>query len=158
MQTATAIWIVLAALSTAVVGGVYLGFSAMVIPALGGDDRSAGVMKRINVLAPRSPFILAFAVSAVACAVTIVLVLVDLMTGAAPAWAAVTAVAGAVLGLAAFVITIAVNVPLNNRLAEAESTDADAFAAFEEPWRRANSARGAASLAGAAALMTTLLG
>jgi uncharacterized membrane protein len=158
MQTATAIWIVLAAFSTAVVGGVYLGFSTMVMPAFGGDARSTGMMRRINARAPRSPFILVFAVSAIACAVTIVVVLVDLMTGAAPAWAAVTAVAGAVLGLAGFVITAAVNVPLNTHLAEAAPADAAAFAAFDKPWRRANSARGAVSLAGAAALMTTLLG
>ena len=158
MQTATAIWIVLAALSTAVVGGVYLGFSAMVMPAFDGDARSTGVMNRINVLAPRSPFILAFLVSALACGVSSVLVLVDLMAGATAAWAALVAVAGAVLGLAGFVITAAVNVPLNNRLAEAAPGDDAAFAAFEKPWRKANSARGAVSLAGAAALMTSLLG
>lgn len=157
MQTATAIWIILAALSTAVVGGVYLGFSALVMPALDGVARPTGVMKRINELAPRSPFILAFAVSAVACGTSIVLVLLDLITGAVAAWAAVIGVAGAVLGLAGFVITAAVNVPLNNRLAEAAATDEAAFAAFQRPWRRANSARGAVSLAGAAALMTSLL-
>lgn len=158
MQTATAIWIVIAALSTAIVGGVYLGFSAMVMPAFDGDARSTGVMNRINVLAPRSPFILAFFASAIACGVSIVLVLVDLMAGTAAGWAAVIAVAGAVLGLAGFVITAAINVPLNNRLAQSAPGDAAAYAEFQRPWRRANSARGAVSLAGAAALMAALLG
>ncbi|WP_295121522.1 anthrone oxygenase family protein [uncultured Leifsonia sp.] len=157
MQTATAIWIILAALSTAVVGGVYLGFSVLVMPALDGDARPTGVMKRINALAPRSPFMLAFTVSALSCGTSIVLVLLDLITGAVAAWAAVIGVAGAVLGLAGFVITAAINVPLNNRLAEAAANDEAAFAAFQRPWRRANSTRGAASLAGAAALLTSLL-
>ena len=56
------------------------------------------------------------------------------------------------------VITAAVNVPLNNRLAQAAPGDGAAFAAFAKPWRRANSARGAVSLAGAAGLMSALLG
>ena len=68
---------------------------------------------------------------------------------------ALLALLGAVLGVAGFAITAAVNIPLNNRLA-ASGDDAAAFAAFERPWRRANSARGAVSLVGAASLVAAL--
>lgn len=153
MQTATTILIAIAALTTAAAGGVYLGFSALVMPALARSRDGAGAaaaMNRINVLAPRSSFLLAFLGSALACVAAGVLVL-----GRLPALDALLALLGAVLGVAGFAITAAVNIPLNNRLA-ASGDDAAAFAAFERPWRRANSARGAVSLVGAASLVAAL--
>ncbi|WP_348788118.1 anthrone oxygenase family protein [Leifsonia sp. NPDC080035] len=154
MQTATTIVIAIAALTTAAAGGVYLGFSAMVMPALArsrdASAASAATMNRINVRAPRSSFMLAFLGSALACLASGVLVL-----GRLPALDAVLALAGALLGVAGFLITAGVNVPLNNRLAAA-GDDAAAFAAFEGPWRRANAARGAASLLGAASLVAAI--
>ncbi|WP_314149646.1 anthrone oxygenase family protein [uncultured Leifsonia sp.] len=153
MQTATTILIAIAALTTAAAGGVYLGFSALVMPALARSRDGAGAaaaMNRINVLAPRSSFLIAFLGSALACVAAGVLVL-----GRLPALDALLALLGAVLGVAGFAITVAVNIPLNNRLA-ASGDDAAAFAAFERPWRRANSARGAVSLVGAASLVAAL--
>lgn len=150
MQTATTILIAIAALTTAAAGGVYLGFGAMVMPALGASSDAAGTMNRINVLAPRSVFLLAFLGSALACAAAGVLVL-----GRLPEADAVLALVGAGLGVAGFAITVAVNIPLNNRLAEA-GDDAGVFHAVARPWRRANSARGTASLLGAAALVASL--
>ncbi|OJX77113.1 anthrone oxygenase family protein [Leifsonia sp. 71-9] len=148
MDAATSIVTGLAALATAVAGGVYVGFSAMVMPALGDTPpaEAASVMNRINVRAPRSSFLLFFLASPVLAVVAAVLTL-----GRLPEADAVLALVGAVLAVAAFLITGAVNVPLNNRLAR----DGD-YAAFAQRWRRANGLRGLVSLAGGAALIGAL--
>ncbi|MFF2052211.1 anthrone oxygenase family protein [Leifsonia sp. NPDC058194] len=148
MDAATSIVTVLAALATAAVGGVYLGFGAMVMPALGDSPRAdaADVMNRINVRAPRSSFVLAFLASPVLAIVAVVLSL-----GRLPGADALLILIGAVLAVAGFLITGAVNVPLNNRLAR----DGD-YAAFERRWRRSNGLRGAVSLLGGALLIGAL--
>ena len=152
MQTLKDVVLILAAITTAAAGGVYLGFSAMVMPALHGDPLATGVMNRINVRATRSVFMLVFVGSALTCLAAGLLVL-----GSLPGVDALLAIAGAAAGLVGFVITAAVNVPLNNRLAPASATDASAFASFEGGWRRANAARGWTSIAGAAALAAALV-
>jgi uncharacterized membrane protein len=140
-----------AALTTAAAGGVYLGFSSMVMPALRSARGSDAVatMNRINVRAVRSTFMVAFVGSALTCLGTGIVVL-----GALPRADAILALIGAVLGLVAFVVTAAVNVPLNNRLAT--TTDGSTFTAFEQRWRRGNAVRGASSLLGAASLIASL--
>jgi uncharacterized membrane protein len=97
----------------------------------------------------RSTFMVAFIGSALTCLAAAVLVL-----SALPRLDAVLALLGSVLGLVAFVVTAAVNVPLNNRLAA--TNDGAAFADVEQRWRRGNSVRGAASLLGAASLIASL--
>lgn len=150
MQTATTVFVLLAALATAVAGGVYLGFSAMVMPALRESSGAAETMNRIDVRAPRSLFMLPFLGSAATCLVAGILVF-----GRLPELDAVLVLVGAAAGIAGFLITSAVNVPLNNRLAQS-AADAAAYTAFEGRWRSANALRGWVSVGGAAALTAAL--
>lgn len=152
MPPLTVAAVLLAAMATAAVGGVYLGFSAMVMPALHGRRDAAAVMNLINVRAPRSAFMIAFLASPIACLVSGFLVLAEL-----PGVGGILALAGAAAGVVGFAITAAVNVPLNNQLATAGADDA-AFAAFEGRWRRANAVRAAVSFVGAALLAAGLVG
>ncbi|MFF1573081.1 DUF1772 domain-containing protein [Leifsonia sp. NPDC058292] len=142
----------LAALTTATAGGVYLGFTSMVMPALreSPEAESVATMNRINVRAVRSTFMIAFVGSALTCLAVAIVV-----TPALPRLDALFALLGAALGFIAFVVTAAVNVPLNNRLAATK--DGRGFADFERRWRRGNSVRGAVSLLGAASLITSLV-
>jgi uncharacterized membrane protein len=148
----TGIVVGLAALTTAATGGVYLGFSTMVMPALRGSTATdaVGTMNRINVFAVRSVFMVAFLGSALTCIAAAIFVL-----GSLPRVDAVLALLGALLGFIGFVVTIAVNVPLNNRLAQ--TSDGQAYAGFEDRWRRANTLRGTLSLLGAASLIGALV-
>jgi uncharacterized membrane protein len=147
MQPVTTVVILLAALTTAVTGGVYVAFSAMVMPSLRDSPDATGTMNRINVRAPRSFFKVAFFGSLLTCLAGGVLVLGEL-----PEPDAVLALVGAVAGVAGFVVTVAVNIPLNNRLAAGTV----AYPAFAARWRRANAWRGLFSLVGATALATAL--
>ncbi|KRC49772.1 hypothetical protein ASE16_13880 [Leifsonia sp. Root227] len=147
-----AIVVGIAALTTAAAGGVYLGFSTMVMPALrGADPRDAtGTMNRINVFAVRSAFMVVFLGSALASVVAVFAAFPGL-----PSMEAVLAIVGGVLGVAAFLVTAAVNVPLNNRLAA--DRDGAGYAAFERRWSRANTARGTLSLLGAVSFIGALV-
>lgn len=141
-----------AAVCAGAAGGVYVAFSAMVIPAL--NARPAGeavtAMQRINVLAVRPPFMVLFFGGAVASVVVVA-------TAGASEPHSLMRLAGAVLSLASFGVTVAVNVPLNNTLARASGVGStDAWRAFERPWARANAVRGVLALAGATALAGSL--
>lgn len=98
-----------AVVGAGLVGGVYAGFSAIVMPALGRlDDREATpAMVGINRSAERGPFILLFASAAAAA--------IGLAATAAPRGDTTSmVVAGA--SLASTLVTVSVNVPLNRRL------------------------------------------
>lgn len=141
-----------AAVCAGATGGVYLAFSAMVIPAL--NTRTAGEavasMQRINILAVRPPFMVLFFGGAVASVVVVAI------AGTAGPHGLIR-MAGAVLSLASFGVTVAVNVPLNNALARVSGgSHSDAWRAFERPWVRANTVRGVLALAGTAALAGSL--
>jgi uncharacterized membrane protein len=116
-------------------GGVYFAFSALVLPALRSRpaDEAAATMRAVNVAAVRAPFMTVFfggAVSAVA------VVALDLFDEPQP-----LRIAGAVLALAAFGVTVARNVPLNDALGRAVGADGGAAWSRVEPrWRRANHA------------------
>lgn len=141
-----------AAVCAGAAGGVYVAFSAMVIPALNGraEPEAIAAMQRINVFAVRPPFMVIFFGGAVGSVVA------GLTAGTTDVQGLVR-VAGAVLALASFGVTIAVNVPLNNRLARVSGPiKADAWRAFASPWTRANTVRGVLALAGAAALAGSL--
>ncbi len=135
-------------------GGVYLAFSAMVLPALNARPtrEAVGVMRRINELAVRPPFMSVFFGGTVAS-----------LAAAATAGASELAplrVAGAVLSLASVGVTVVANVPRNNALARMQpgADDDGTWRQFVGPWGRANSVRGALALAGAAALAGSLAG
>lgn len=141
-----------AAVCAAASGGVYLAFSAMVLPALnsGPATEAVAVMQRVNVAAVRPPFMTVFfggAAASLAAAVT-----------AGGSEHQLMRVGGAMLALASVAVTVAVNVPRNNALARvATGPDADgAWFAFERTWSRANVLRAVLALSGSAALAGSL--
>lgn len=134
----------------AALGGLYLAFDLAVLPALArpavrvGDrepsDRAAETMRAINVAIVRPSFL------------ALLLATPALAVAAAALRPGPLTVAAAVLQLAGLAITVAVNVPLNDRLAR--DRDAAAWARFLGPWRHAHRVRTAAVI-GAALLGAT---
>jgi len=146
-----------AALGSAVVGGIFYGFSAITMPGLERLPEAQGVvaMQQINVAAPRPPLLLVMGGTALASAVVV-------------AWAVATSgephapwlVAGAVLYLVGAVgVTGRQNVPLNNALEAidpASATAATEWAHYLDKWTTWNHIRGAASVAAGAAFAIAL--
>ncbi|MET9452717.1 anthrone oxygenase family protein [Streptomyces cinerochromogenes] len=129
-----------ATLTTGLGAGLFYAYSCSVMPGLARvDDRSfIEVMRRINVAIVNGWFMLSFLGALVLIAVAGVLALRDGSRAMLP-WI----VAAAAFQLAMLVITSAVSVPLNNRLAAAGAPDhiADPAAvrsAFEASWVRWN--------------------
>jgi uncharacterized membrane protein len=140
-------WLPLAAgVGSAVAGGFYFSFSAVVIPALRRrpSHEAAATMVAINEQALRPPFMLVFFGTAAACGGAAVAVIVE------PQARSLLQLAGSAAYLAGWVLTMAVNVPHNNRLA---ADGAGHWPAFDRFWTRANHVRTVLSVAGAAALI-----
>jgi uncharacterized membrane protein len=128
-----------AGVGSGVVAGVFFAFSTFVLPALGrlpGDD-AAAAMRSINVLAVRPPLMVALFGTAVVGTVTGVLAL-----RRGDPWAA-AASATYLLGVVA--VTVAANVPLNDRLAEHRL----GFADYARAWGRWNHVRTVAGVTAA---------
>ena len=146
-----------AAVTTGLTGGVYLAFTAMVLPALNGAVASDAVatMQRVNVAAVRAPFMIVFFGSVLTAVVAAV---ATLATGD-PAGTRVLRLAGAGLAVGAFVTTVAVNVPLNDGLAAVStgSDSAETWAAYAQSWGAANLVRGALSAAAVVALIASVV-
>lgn len=145
--------VVIAVVAGAASGGVYLAFSAMVLPALRACDarEAVRVMQRVNVAAVRAPFMLVFFGAGIA---GIALVIAEVMlTGTVHP----LRVVGAALLDASVLLTILVNVPRNNALAAADASTAS-WRAFDRVWSPANAVRGWLSAVGAAAIAGSLLG
>ena len=145
------------AVCAGVAGGVYLAFSALVMPALRALPAGHGIaaMQRINTSAVQLPFMAVFFGGAAASAALLV---AELAPGPASPEAG-NRLAGAGLALAAFGITIVRNVPLNNELARVSPGVEDAAApwsAFDRGWSRANHVRAATSIAAAIVLLDSL--
>lgn len=139
--------LVVATVGTACVGGVVYAFSAFVMPALSKLAPSDAIraMQSINVFAERAPLGLAILVPAVAVIALSIKQAVD-WHGTESVLILVGSALYLVVGLG---VTAAVNVPLNNRLALAAPTVADAAAtwqAFAQPWVAANHLRSAGAL------------
>jgi len=134
-----------AAVGSGLVGGVFLAFSAAVMPALARLPASTGVsvMQTVNVVIVRGPFVAAFVGTALACAARVVMAPTD-----------VAGTAGAVLYLVGGVgVTMALNVPLNNRLEAVDAGAPDGFwAVYARRWTRWNHVRTLACAAAAALL------
>jgi uncharacterized membrane protein len=148
-----------AAVGGALTAGVYVSFSAIVMPALGSlDAANAGTaMRRINVAAVRPPFMALFfggAATAVAVAVA------ELASGPLDGRGAAR-VAGAALVLASHGVTVAANVPLNNALAALAPGSgqlARHWPVFASRWGRANTLRAVAAAVGSVVLAASLVG
>ncbi|XVU27991.1 DUF1772 domain-containing protein [Actinoplanes sp. CA-054009] len=150
----TRFWEVLTAVTVVGAGlmaGVFFAFSAFVMSGLRRmpDQGGAAAMRSLNVTAQRPPLMIAlFGVSALCVAVIV---------RAAGTWSQAGSgwlLGGAVLTLVgALGVTIAVNVPLNNRL-NAETIE---WSRFLAQWNPANHARTILCLAGCAVLLVGLL-
>ncbi|GGG71872.1 membrane protein [Kocuria dechangensis] len=140
-------WLPVAAgVGSGMVGGFYLAFSAVVIPALHRRpaEQATAVMVAVNEAAVRAPFMILFFGTAAACAATAV---VEIAGAPAPS---LLRIAAATASLAGWVSTMAVNVPLNRRLA---TGGAEQWPGYHRSWSRANHLRAGLSVLGAVALL-----
>ncbi|GAA2525238.1 anthrone oxygenase family protein [Winogradskya humida] len=146
----TRTWDVLTAVTTigsGLLAGVFFAFSAFVMSGLQRLPASDGAaaMRSINVTAQRPPLMIAlFGISAL-CLATIVRALATW-----PAPGAAWLLTGAALTIVgALGVTIALNVPLNDRLESGTVT----WSRFLSAWEPANHARTVLCLAGCAVLL-----
>jgi uncharacterized membrane protein len=145
-------------LGCGLIGGVFFTFSAFVMSGLNRlpARQAPAAMQSINVTAQHPPLMLALFGTAIVCGA--------LIYRAIKTWGnqgAALLLAGAALYLiGAILVTVAINVPLNNQLA-ALSIASPATPAhwqhFLTSWTLANHARTVLSLAGAALLVTAVL-
>lgn len=137
----------LTALGAATVGGVFYGFSSFVMKALAQLPAAQGVaaMQRINIVVINPWFMGAFMGTLL---LSIACVVVAVMAGSAALLAG-----GLLYALGTFGVTMAFNVPRNNRLARLEAASSDAAAywpAYVREWTRWNHVRTGAALVAAA--------
>jgi uncharacterized membrane protein len=144
VTTVVVVLTTVAAVGSALVGGVFSAFSVAVVPALRqlGAGPGTAVMREVNRVIVAAPFLVPF-------------------VGVAPVGVAaavlgdgVPAVAGALLyAVGGFGVTVAVNVPLNNALeAEGEPRWPD----YHRRWARWNHVRALACTAAAACFALAL--
>lgn len=137
-----------AALLSAVLAGFYFAY-ATVITAQRGSADGAESLRRMNVAVERPPFLALFLLGALVPLVAAIWLVVADGFGSR----AVTGVLGALCVIAAFVLTVAVNVPLNQRLTAGTVEWAD----FARAWGTWNLARMWLSVAGAIGLAVAAL-
>jgi uncharacterized membrane protein len=146
-----------AVLGCGLVAGIFFAFSTFVMSALGRLPAREGIaaMQAINVTVLNPWFFAAFFGTAAACLVLAVFALMG-WDGAD----VVYLIAGSALYLlGTLLVTIAFNVPLNDRLAKVDPESADGTALWTHylvRWNSWNHVRTAASLAAAAAYMVAL--
>ncbi|MGU3292837.1 anthrone oxygenase family protein [Williamsia sp. M5A3_1d] len=145
-------FLVLGVTTSGLVAGLFCAFAYAVMPGLHRtDDRTlVTAMQKINVAIVNPVFLLLF--------------FGGLVVAVAAAWCSRSqpigpwAIAAAVLYLVGMVVTIAANIPLNDRLAASLGLDADgAREVFETAWVRWNSVRAVAHTAGFVVLATGLV-
>ncbi|MGA9870164.1 MAG: anthrone oxygenase family protein [Rhodococcus sp. (in: high G+C Gram-positive bacteria)] len=147
IENVTAIATVVAAVGTGLTAGVLLAFSVAVVPALSTRPRSeaAATMQVINIVIIAPVFLAVFLGSAVAGVVAVVGAIATndserLYIG----------IGTAVYVTGCVIVTAAVNVPLNNALAQTDPATTDGAAtwdSYRSRWTRWNHARTAAATA-----------
>lgn len=140
-------WVPVAAgVGSGLAGGFYFAFSAVVIPALRRRpaEEATDTMVAINKKAVRAPFMILFFGTAAGCGATMIEEIID------PHPLSLLRVAGATAYLTGWALTMAVNVPLNNRLANGGPNP---WQDYQRSWARANHLRAALSVAGALGLL-----
>lgn len=140
------------AMGAATIGGTFFGFSNFVMPALALQPAPSGVrtMQSIDVTVMNGLFLSIFTGTAVLGAVLVVLTFFG-----GSLWAAVGAAAYIV---GTFLVTMAINVPMNNRLSGLSADSAEAAAYWQtylKNWVFWNSVRTVAALL---ALLLLILG
>lgn len=134
-----------AAVGAGIVGGGFLVFSAAVMPALARlpPEQAVAVMRSVNAVIVRSPFVVVLVATAAACAGAVAQAPADPRT--------VTGAALYVLG--AFGVTVAANVPLNEALARSDPAGpVRAWERYARRWTRWNHVRTVAAAAAAVVL------
>lgn len=134
-------------IGSAAVGGIFYAFSSFVMPGLNrtGSASAITAMRGINAEAQaNAPFLVLFFGTTV---LAVILGIVALVQLGRPGSAYL--LAGAVLAVLPAVITVAFNVPLNDRL-----DDGLAWQAYLVPWSAWNHGRTVTALLGAALLAT----
>lgn len=139
-------WIM--AICAALMAGIYLAFSAVVLPSLATLRSSEGIaaMNAINRVILKTAFMPLFFGSTV---IALLMVLTSLWYGSEPG-AGATLVAGLVYIAGMFGVTAARNVPLNNRLAAVRGGGAEAeklWHDYRTRWTRWNTTRAVCSAA-----------
>ncbi|PZP26282.1 MAG: hypothetical protein DI613_15715 [Kocuria rhizophila] len=140
-------WLVLAAgIGSGVLGGFYIAFSLVVMPALRlrPRDEATATMRAINRAAVQAPFLVLFFGTAVLCVATVLNAFFH--TQLASDWRSI----GAVLSLAGTFLTMVVNIPLNNQLTR---DNVRLWQHYERSWTRANHVRAVLSVLGAVVLL-----
>lgn len=135
-----------AAIAAAAVGGLFYAFSTFVMRGLDrtGPDAAATAMRGINAEAQaNAPFLVLFMGSALAALVVGIAALRQIRLSGS-GWL----LAGAVLALVPLVVTVAVNVPLNERLAASLP-----WQEYHRIWTLWNHVRTAAPLIGSASML-----
>jgi uncharacterized membrane protein len=158
MQGLLLVLTVLAALGSGLVAGIFFAFSAFVMIALGRLPAENGIaaMQSINVAVLNPVFFAAFFGTA---ALALVLAIAALIDWSQPG--AAYLLAGSLLYLIGTIfVTIACNVPLNNKLASVKPNSGEGksvWAHYLSSWTAWNHVRTAASLAAAALFIIVLL-
>ena len=139
--------VAITALASAVLGGALFSFSTFVMQALGRLEPADGVraMQRINEEAPRGLLMLPLLVSPLGSVVVGVLAVTGWgVEGTTLVGDRALLLVGAVLGVAAFIVTTGANIPRNNVIAALDPDDGGAagvWAGFQQSWTRWNHAR-----------------
>lgn len=149
--------LVAAAVGSGLMAGLFFSFSTFVLRALAKIPEPAGIaaMQSINVVIVRPSFLLVFFGTGVAC-VAVLIVGWNQLDRAAQVW---TAIGGAAYLLGNLGVTVAFNIPLNNRLAavDPESDEgARIWAIYLIRWLRWNHVRSIACLLATTALITAV--
>ena len=144
-----AIALALVAAANMVNAGTFLAFSAMVMPALQltSAETATRTVREVNRRAPRPAFMFSFLGAPLIAAILIVAMTV---AGRLTAWAAFASA----LTIAAFVVSLVANIPLNNRLERADV----GWDRFSSAWGRANLGRLVLSCLAGLAAIAGLLG
>lgn len=142
-ETLQRVTLIAATVLTGLFAGLFSTFSYAVMPGLRRTDDATFVraMQQVNVAILNPVFGVVFAGSVI---VSLAAVVVTFRDSAARPWA----IGALVLVLATIVVTAAVNVPLNDKLADGTGTPATLRAAFENSWVAWNIVRSVLSLAG----------
>ncbi len=150
MDGALLVLAVVTAVGCGLVGGVFFAFSSFVMPALKRLPPADGIaaMQSINVTAVTPPFMAALFGTAAA---ALALAVSGAVEGETPAAAAAALYLVGVIG-----VTIAANVPLNDRLAAAQPSDHALWAEYLERWTAWNHVRTVTGLAASALLIVAL--
>ena len=146
------------AIGCGVMAGVYFAFSGFVMTALSRIDQASGVaaMNSINTVILRSLFMPLFFGTTIAALTLAVMALLRWGTPGAPAML----VGGAAYVLGMFVVTMLLNVPLNNVLQAAEPSIADAattWTRYVRDWTMWNHVRTIASTVASALFIFALI-